>query len=206
MPKSDYMSSQSELSWRMRGILVDWLIEVHHKFRLLPETLFLAVNIIDRFLSVRVVSLVKLQLVGITGLFIAAKYEELLAPSIKNFIYMADNGYTEEEILKAERYVLTTIDFKLCYPNPMNFLRRSSKADNFDIQARTVAKYLMEISLVDYKFLSLTPSIIAAAALYLARKMLNRNEWVFKLVIIYLFIKLNIRQTKLFCFLFSMST
>ncbi|RIA83563.1 cyclin-like protein [Glomus cerebriforme] len=177
MPKPDYMSSQSELSWRMRGILVDWLIEVHHKFRLLPETLFLAVNIIDRFLSVRVVSLVKLQLVGITGLFIAAKYEELLAPSIKNFIYMADNGYTEEEILKAERYVLTTIDFKLCYPNPMNFLRRSSKADNFDIQARTVAKYLMEISLVDYKFLSSPPSMIAAAALYLSRKMLNRAEW-----------------------------
>ncbi|CAG8696422.1 12990_t:CDS:2 [Rhizophagus irregularis] len=177
MPKPDYMSSQSELSWRMRGILVDWLIEVHHKFRLLPETLFLAVNIIDRFLSVRVVSLVKLQLVGITGLFIAAKYEELLAPSIKNFIYMADNGYTEEEILKAERYVLTTIDFKLCYPNPMNFLRRSSKADHFDIQARTVAKYLMEISLVDYKFLPLPPSMIAAAALYLSRKMLNRSEW-----------------------------
>lgn len=177
MPKPDYMSSQSELSWRMRGILVDWLIEVHHKFRLLPETLFLAVNVIDRFLSVRVVSLVKLQLVGITGLFIAAKYEELLAPSIKNFIYMADNGYTEEEILKAERYVLTTIDFKLCYPNPMNFLRRSSKADHFDIQARTVAKYLMEISLVDYKFLALPPSMIAAAALYLSRKMLNRSEW-----------------------------
>src|SRR5436190_1109389 len=182
MPRADYMSSQSELSWRMRGILVDWLIEVHHKFRLLPETLFLAVNIIDRFLSIRVVSLVKLQLVGITGLFIAAKYEELLAPSIKNFIYMADNGYTEEEILKAERYVLTTIDFKLCYPNPMNFLRRASKADHFDIQARTVAKYLMEISLVDYKFLPSPPSMIAAAALYLSRKMLNRAEWVFKLI------------------------
>ncbi|CAG8681323.1 3103_t:CDS:2, partial [Acaulospora morrowiae] len=182
MANPRYMEVQTELSWKMRGILVDWLIEVHSKFRLLPETLFLAVNIIDRFLSVRVVSLIKLQLVGITGLFIASKYEEVMAPSIKNFIYMADNGYTEEEILKAERYVLQTIDFKLCYPNPMNFLRRTSKADNFDVQSRTVAKYLMEISLVDQRFLSMTPSMIAAAALYLARKMLNRSEWNINLI------------------------
>ncbi|CAG8730179.1 6297_t:CDS:2, partial [Racocetra fulgida] len=147
------------------------------EFRLLPETLFLAINIIDRFLSVRVVSLVKLQLVGITGLFVAAKYEEVIAPSIKNFIYMVDNGYTDDEILKAERYILQTIDFKMNYPNPMNFLRRASKADNFDVQSRTVAKYLMEISLVDHNFLPYPPSMIAAAALCLSRKMLHRSEW-----------------------------
>ncbi|CAG8808360.1 1205_t:CDS:2 [Gigaspora margarita] len=176
-PRPDYMDQQNDLSWKMREILVDWLIEVHNKFRLLPETLFLAINIIDRFLSVRVVSLVKLQLVGITGLFVAAKYEEVIAPSIKNFIYMVNNGYTDDEILKAERYILQTIDFKMNYPNPMNFLRRASKADNFDIQSRTVAKYLMEISLVDHNFLPYPPSMIAAAALCLSRKMLHRSEW-----------------------------
>lgn len=162
----------------MRGILVDWLVEVHCKFRLMPETLFLAVNIIDRFLSLRVVSLVKLQLVGITAMFIAAKYEEVMAPSIHNFIYMADGGYTDEEILKAERYILQVLEFRLSYPNPLNFLRRNSKADTYDIQARTVAKYLMEIPLVDHRFLACPPSHIAAAALYLARQMLNRGVWV----------------------------
>ncbi|CAG8803569.1 20460_t:CDS:2, partial [Cetraspora pellucida] len=181
-PRPDYMDQQNELSWKMREILVDWLIEVHNKFRLLPETLFLAINIIDRFLSVRVVSLVKLQLVGITGLFIAAKYEEVIAPSIKNFIYMVDNGYSDDEILKAERYILQTIDFKMNYPNPMNFLRRASKADNFDIQSRTVAKYLMEISLVDHNFLPYPPSMIAAAALCFSRKMLHRSEWTANLI------------------------
>lgn len=177
MPNPDYMESQKELQWKMRAILIDWLIDVHNKFRLLPETLYLAVNIIDRFLSLRVVSLVKLQLVGITSMFIAAKYEEVIAPSVKNFIYMADNGYTDEEILRAERYVLQVLDFNLQYPSPMSFLRRCSKAEQYDVQTRTLAKYLMEISLVDHAFLSIVPSKVAAAGLYLARKMLNRGEW-----------------------------
>ncbi|KAJ3086890.1 G2/mitotic-specific cyclin, partial [Physocladia obscura] len=177
MPNPQYMESQKELKWSMRDILVDWLIDIHNKFRLLPETLYLAVNIIDRFLSLRVVSLVKLQLVGITSMFIAAKYEEVIAPSIKNFIFMADGGYTEEEIQKAERYVLSVLEFNLQYPSSMSFLRRCSKAENYNIETRTLAKYLMEISLVDHRFLDIYPSHVAAAGLYLARRMLNQGLW-----------------------------
>lgn len=124
----------------MRGILVDWLIEVHTKFRLLPETIFLMSNLIDRFLSLRVVSLVKFQLVGITALFVAAKYEEVVCPSVTNFVYMTEDGYEAEEMLSAERYLLRMVDFNLSYPNPLNFLRRISKADKYDIQSRTFAK------------------------------------------------------------------
>ncbi|RKP23746.1 cyclin-like protein [Syncephalis pseudoplumigaleata] len=177
MPNPRYMAQQKELQWNMRGILVDWLIDVHNRFQLLPETLFLTINLIDRFLSLRVVSLVKLQLVGITSMFIAAKYEEVMAPSIQNFIYMADDGYKEEEVLRAERYMLQTIDFNLSTPNPLNFLRRISKADDYDVQTRTVAKYLMEIPLVDHRLIDQPWSKIAAAAMYLARKMLNRGPW-----------------------------
>jgi len=177
MPDVDYMSNQNEVTWKMRGILVDWLIEIHTKFRLLPETIFLATNIIDRFLSVRVVSLVKFQLVGVTALFIAAKYEEVVCPSVSNFLYMTDGGYADDEILKAERYVLSMIDFNLSYPNPINFLRRISKADGYDIASRTMAKYLMEISIVDHKFMGVTPSLIAAAGCWLARKVLNKGYW-----------------------------
>ncbi|KXS14303.1 hypothetical protein M427DRAFT_99746 [Gonapodya prolifera JEL478] len=177
MPSANYMENQKELAWRMRGILIDWLIEVHYKFRLLPETLFLAVNVIDRFLTCRIVSVQKLQLVGLTSLFIASKYEEVMAPSIQNFIYMSDNGYTEDEIMKAERYILQVLDYGLQYPNALNFLRRCSKADNYDIQTRTLAKYLMEVALIDYKCLVCPPSEIAAAGLYLARRMLRRGPW-----------------------------
>lgn len=178
LPNPDYMDHQEDLEWKMRGILVDWLIEVHTRFHLLPETLFLAVNIIDRFLSAKVVQLDRLQLVGVTAMFIASKYEEVLSPHVANFRHVADDGFTEQEILSAERYVLSALDYNLSYPNPMNFLRRISKADNYDIQTRTLGKYLMEISLVDDRFLCHPPSLIAAAAMYLARLILEKGDWV----------------------------
>ncbi|OAL20135.1 hypothetical protein AYO22_09107 [Fonsecaea multimorphosa] len=176
-PNPNYMDHQDDLEWKMRGILVDWLIEVHTRFRLLPETLFLAVNIVDRFLSQKVVPLDKLQLVGITAMFIASKYEEVLSPHVGNFVHVADDGFTIEEVLSAERYTLSTLKYDLSYPNPMNFLRRISKADNYDIQTRTLGKYLMEISLVDHRFLEYKQSHIAAAAMYLARTILERGGW-----------------------------
>lgn len=177
MPNPSYMDHQDNLQWSLRGILVDWLIEVHTRFRLLPETIFLAVNIIDRFLSARIVELNRLQLVGITAMFIASKYEELLSPHVVNFRHIADNGFTEAEILRAERFVLAALEYDLGYPNPMNFLRRISKADNYDIQTRTIGKYFLEISLLDHKFMPYQPSHIAAASMYLARLILERGEW-----------------------------
>lgn len=178
MPNPDYMDHQNDLEWKMRGILIDWLIEVHTRFRLLPETLFLAVNIIDRFLSQKVVPLDKLQLVGVTAMFIASKYEEVLSPHIGNFVHVADDGFTVEEVLSAERYTLQTLKYDLSYPNPMNFLRRISKADNYDIQTRTIGKYLMEISLVDHRFMRYPQSHVAATAMYVARLILESGPWV----------------------------
>ncbi|PIB00988.1 G2/mitotic-specific cyclin-B [Cercospora beticola] len=177
MANPDYMENQGELEWKMRGILVDWLLEVHARFRLLPETLFLAVNIIDRFLSCKVVQLDRLQLVGVTAMFIASKYEEVLSPHVQNFVHVADDGFKDTEILSAERFVLATLDYDLSYPNPMNFLRRISKADNYDIQTRTLGKYLLEIACLDHRFLQYPPSHVAAAAMYLARLALDRGEW-----------------------------
>lgn len=178
MPNANYMDAQTDLEWQMRGVLVDWLLEVHARFRLLPETMFLAVNIIDRFLSRKIVQLDRLQLVGVTALFIASKYEEVLSPHISNFRNVADNAFSEDEILSAERFVLAALDYDLSYPNPMNFLRRISKADQYDVQVRTVAKYLLEISCLDHRFLKFAPSLVAAAAMYLARIVLAREEWV----------------------------
>ncbi|CAG1963788.1 unnamed protein product [Fusarium graminearum] len=177
IPNPQYMSHQDDLEWKTRGILVDWLIEVHTRFHLLPETLFLAINVIDRFLSEKVVQLDRFQLVGITAMFIASKYEEVLSPHVENFKRIADDGFSEAEILSAERFVLSTLNYDLSYPNPMNFLRRVSKADNYDIQSRTIGKYLMEISLLDHRFMAYRPSHVAAGAMYLARLMLDRGEW-----------------------------
>jgi G2/mitotic-specific cyclin 3/4 len=178
LPNAHYMDAQHEIQWSMRSVLMDWLIQVHHRFNLLPETLFLCVNYIDRFLSCKVVSLGKLQLVGATAIFIAAKYEEINCPSIQEIVYMVDNGYSVDEILKAERFMLTMLQFELGWPGPMSFLRRISKADDYDLETRTLAKYFLEITIMDERFIGSPPSFAAAASHCLARLMLRKGGWV----------------------------
>ena len=178
LPNAHYMDNQHEIQWPMRSVLMEWLVQVHHRFNLLPETLFLCVNYIDRFLSCKVVSLGKLQLVGATAIFIAAKYEEINCPSVQEIVYMVDNGYSIDEILKAERFMLTMLQFELGWPGPMSFLRRISKADDYDLETRTLAKYFLEVTLMDEGFIGSPPSFVAAASHCLARLMLRKGDWV----------------------------
>jgi hypothetical protein len=135
-------------------------------------------NIIDRFLSAQleVVSLAKLQLVGITCLFVASKVEEIVAPSVPHFPHCTDSSHTESEILLAERYVLKTIDWNLNFPNQMHFLRRISKADDYDLKSRTMGKYLLEVGTLEWRLLATPPSLVAAAAIWLSRLILARND------------------------------
>ena len=178
MPSADYMAGQTEINWQMRQTLVDWLLQVHLRYHLLPETLWIAINIVDRFLTKRVVSLMKLQLVGVTAMFIAAKYEEILAPSVEEFVFMTERGYTKEEILKGERIMLQTLDFKIShYCSPYSWMRKISKADDYDLQTRTLSKFLTEVTLLDHRFLRVKPSLVAAIGMYTARRMLG-GDWV----------------------------
>ena len=177
-PNPYYMDFQTEIQWSMRAVLLDWVVQVHLRFQLLPETLFLCANLIDRFLSCKVVSLGKLQLVGATAIFIAAKYEEINCPSVNEIVYMVDNGYNIEEVLKAERFMLTLLQFDLGWPGPMSFLRRISTADDYDLETRTLAKYFLEITIMDERFLGCPPSFTAAGAHCLARSMLKKGHWV----------------------------
>lgn len=176
-PNARYMDQQTEIQWSMRGVLMDWVVQVHQRFNLLPETLFLTANYIDRFLSVKIVSLGKLQLVGATAIFVAAKYEEVNCPTIAEIIYMVDNGYTADELLKAERFMLSMLQFEMGWPGPMSFLRRISKADDYDLETRTLAKYFLEVTIMDERFVGCKPSFLAAGAHCMARLMLRKGTW-----------------------------
>jgi hypothetical protein len=177
MPSMDYMDRQPYLSWKHRGILVDWMVQVHYRFKMVPETLFMAVNFLDRYLGLQEVGRDKLQLVGIAALLVASKYEEIYPPPVADFVFFSDNFYTGDQILQMERILLKILQFQLGYPTPLHFLRRVSKADDLDIQTRTLGKYLMEVSLLDQRFLRYLPSMIGAASMYLARVMLKRGPW-----------------------------
>lgn len=172
------MDAQEHITWEHRGILADWLIQVHMRFNLLPESLYLTINLMDRFLGSRPIALNKLQLVGLACFFIATKYEETCAPSVTEIVFLSDNQYKVSEVLKAEMYILRILNWDLRNPGVMNWLRRGSKADDCDGNARTVAKYLSEISCVERKLVAVVPSLIAAAALWIGRLAVGREDWV----------------------------
>lgn len=178
MPDPHYMDHQSEIQWSMRSVLMDWLVQVHARFSLLPETLFLTVNFIDRFLTFKAVSIGKLQLVGATALLLASKYEEINCPSLEEIVFMVDGSYAVEEILKAERFMLSMLGFELGWPGPMSFLRRISKADDYDLETRTLAKYFLEVTIMDERFVASPPSFLAAGAHCLSRLILKKGDWV----------------------------
>ncbi|CAJ1050108.1 G2/mitotic-specific cyclin-B2 isoform X2 [Xyrichtys novacula] len=174
--RANYMQGY-EITERMRALLVDWLVQVHSRFQLLQETLYLTVAVLDRFLQVQPVSPRKLQLVGVTAMLVACKYEEMYAPEVGDFAYITDNAFTKSQILEMEQLLLRSLNFQLGRPLPLHFLRRASKVANSDVERHTLAKYLMELTLVDYHMVHYRPSEIAAAALCLSQRLLDGLSW-----------------------------
>lgn len=166
-----------EVNERMRAILVDWLVQVHSRFQLLQETLYMGVAIMDRFLQVQPISRGKLQLVGVTALLLASKYEEMYTPEVADFVYITDNAYTSSQIREMEILMLRELNFDLGRPLPLHFLRRASKSCSADAEQHTLAKYLMELTLIDYDMVHIRPSEIASAALCLAQKVIAQGSW-----------------------------
>ncbi|KAK7029932.1 MFS domain-containing protein [Favolaschia claudopus] len=178
LPSPTYMSAQPALDWDLRSQMNDWLIQVHARFHLLPETLFLCMHLMDRFLSLRAVAVGKLQLVGMACLLLASKFEETVSPAIVNFTQISGDAYTADEMRNAEKHILKTLEWDLSYPNPMNWLRRVSKVEGYEPQARNLAKYLAEIALMDRHLVATPPSLLAASAMWLARVALGEGNWV----------------------------
>ncbi|XP_026233375.1 G2/mitotic-specific cyclin-B2-like [Anabas testudineus] len=174
--RPNYMQGY-EITERMRALLIDWLVQVHSRFQLLQETLYLTVAILDRFLQVQPVSRRKLQLVGVTAMLVACKYEEMYAPEVGDFAYITDNAFSKSQILEMEQIVLRKLNFQLGRPLPLHFLRRASKVANSDVERHTLAKYLMELTLVDYDMVHYRPSEIAAASLGLSQLLLDGMSW-----------------------------
>ncbi|KAM3743645.1 hypothetical protein ACB098_07G162600 [Castanea mollissima] len=165
----NYMAHQFDINKKMRAILIDWLIEVHCKFELMDKTLFLTVNLIDRFLEHQTVLRKKLQLVGLTAMLLACKYEEVSVPIVEDLVMISDKGYTREEFLEMERFMVNTLQFKLSVPTPYVFMRRFLKAAQSDKKLELLSFFIIELCLVEYEMLKFPPSLLAAAAVYTAQ-------------------------------------
>ena len=169
-PVYTYMKTQKEINEQMRSILVDWIIDVHHKFGFTDETLFMTILIIDRYCSIENITRIKYQCLGITALMIACKHEEINVPKVEDFIYITDNAYTKEEVFQMENDVLDKLNFCLLYPSPIKFYEYLSLHFNFCKKYYMLGKYLMESFLLDLKYIKYKSSVISCACAYIVMK------------------------------------
>ncbi|KAK7872226.1 hypothetical protein R5R35_012084 [Gryllus longicercus] len=159
----------SKLTGKMRATIIDWLVEVHRDSEMVSDTLFLTVAIIDRYLEKNPgTNKNKLQLVGTTAMFIACKYEEIMIPDIDELVYVSANAYSKREILQMELNMVKSLDCSFGRPLPIHFLRRYSKADKVAAVTHVMAKYVMEMGILEYELCHIVPSLLAAAALYIS--------------------------------------
>ncbi|CAN1749115.1 G2/mitotic-specific cyclin S13-6 [Linum perenne] len=170
-----YIETQPEITIRMRSILADWLIDVHQKFDLALETLYLTIDIVDRFLSAKPVPRRELQLVGIAATLTASKYEEIWPPEVNDLVAISDMAYTNTQILTMEKTILAHLEWTLTVPTRFVFLTRFVKAAGDRESLGHMAAFFSELGLMDYECsVGYKPSVVAAAAVYAARRVMKR--------------------------------
>ncbi|KAG0472388.1 hypothetical protein HPP92_016934 [Vanilla planifolia] len=172
---------QTDVNPNMRGILVDWLVEVAEEYKLVSDTLFLTVSYIDRYLSFNAISRQKLQLLGVSAMLIASKYEEISPPHIEDFCYITDNTYTKKQLVDMESDILKFLKFEMGNPTIKTFLRRFIKVGHENgeypcLLLEFMGCYLAELSLLDYRCVQFLPSVIAASAVFLAKFTINQEN------------------------------
>ncbi|KAL3103506.1 hypothetical protein niasHS_000020 [Heterodera schachtii] len=160
---SDFLSRHKTVDGRMRQILVDWLVHVQVRLKLTNETFSLSVYILDRSLLALIgINKTNLQLLGVTCIFIAAKFEEMVMPNVADFVYVVANMFKKEHIMRIEP------QFNLSVPYSMQFLRRYRFYASPSKSVWAFAKFISEIALVCYALAHFPPSVVAAVSLNLA--------------------------------------
>ncbi|CAN9501842.1 unnamed protein product [Ophioblennius macclurei] len=174
-----YFHRHPELTSETRVILVDWFVEMVQAYRLHSETLHLAVNYLDRFLSCTdFVRQEKLQLVGTAALMIAAKYEEIDPPDLTEFVYITDYTYTKPEVIIMEYLFLRFLSYRMAAPTSNQFLRLYMSINAVCAKTENLAQYIAELSLLEiYPFHQYAPSMIAAGAYCLAAFTVDQTLW-----------------------------
>jgi len=180
----DYLKKQRHISGDMRALLVNWLVNVQEQFELNHETLYLAVKIMDLYLAKTKGDVRRgdLQLIGGTAVFLASKFDERVAPLIDDILYMCEDNYKAEQIIKMELLLFKTVGFDLGIPISYRFLRRFSRVIKLEMPALTLARYILETSLMFYQFVGIKDDLMASASLLLALRMKNIGDWDARLV------------------------
>ncbi|XP_042509274.1 cyclin-A3-2-like [Macadamia integrifolia] len=190
-PIPDYIEKvQKDVTATMRGVLVDWLVEVAEEYKLVSDTLYLTVSYIDRFLSSHAINRQRLQLLGISCMLIASKYEEISPPHVEDFCYITDNTYTKQEVVKMETDILKFLNFEMGNPTIKTFLRKFTRAAQDDqkspnLQLEFLGCYLGELSLLDYSCIRFLPFFLFIVFPYFDFLLMESHDFVMFSVIFY---------------------
>jgi len=163
----NYLQACGDITSRMRATLVDWVVDVHLGFNLLPQTLFKTAAILDKYLAQVPTSFRKLQLVGTAALFIACKYEEIYPPSTRSFQELVSKQYYLEDIVDMEGKILKALDFDLTFPTAATHLQRLIEHHRLETKEASFCWYLLELALLEHSFLKYPQLAMASSAVFL---------------------------------------
>lgn len=164
-----HVSNNAFIDATMRSMCISWMVEVAAEFELSQNTLHLSVASLDRFLSkTRAVPRSQLQLIAVACLLIAAKHEEEMHPSVADLAAMAAHSFTPEDLVRMEALLLTTLKFCLAPPTSYTFLSVLKGLFTLSPEVFSLAAYYLEISMMEYSLLKISPSVLAAGAVVLA--------------------------------------
>ena len=179
-PNFGYMEQvQTDIDQNMRGILIDWLYDIHDKCHYKDETLYQMIWIIDTYLSMVQVPRTKLQLVGAAALLISCKEHEITSLKLHEIAFLTANAYTTEEIAKMENTILKKLSFNIIAPAPLDFYNIISKAFKFDKKQYLLGKYFLETYLICYESVKYPASVVGVSCAYIVMKFfkfINYNE------------------------------
>ena len=179
--KPNYMDGQKEINNKMRAIVVNWIIEVHNRFKLLPDTLFLAIVIFDRYMSlVKSIEKKRLQLIGVTSLLLACKYEEIFSPEIRDFVCILDRAYEREDLMDEENQMMKLLKFEVTYPTSLKYFEVLRMQLGISDEYYNIGCLFLELVLLDSMFSKYTQAVIASSVCYMCLKFMGdslENFW-----------------------------
>jgi hypothetical protein len=169
------MILQSDINERMRAVIVDWIIEVHNRFKLCSDSLFLSVSLIDRYLNKKPIKRKELQLLSVVSLLVACKCEEIFSPEIRDFVCIMDKSYEKEDIIYLEKSLLKILKFEVTIPTALKFYEILSVKLSLNKNDFHFGFYLLELSLLNFKISKYNPSLVAAGSCYMTMILFKRD-------------------------------
>jgi hypothetical protein len=172
----NFLNNQKDINDKMRTIIVDWIIDVHYKFKLRHETLFIAINIMDNYLNLKNLNKNSLQLLAVASFVIACKYEEIFCPEMKDFVFLMDYRYEIRDITKMETDILKVLKFNVTQPTILGFFQILTIRYNFNDFETKFGYFLLELFSLDSKCRNYMPSDISMSIAYIITRIYYHDK------------------------------